>query len=128
MWEIGTDLGDDDGNVPLYALEQHRWIFESDYYQTLLEKAKLTNPTELVSKGETVFLQHACINRELLWCKHLGAYFVPNVEIRTNGQVRVDVTSFRELGLAGNDTGIMLADGTLEMAEVYGRYLVLSQS
>ena len=108
---------------PLYALSQHRWIYESDYYRSLLEKARLTNPTELVSSGERIILQHTCIHTQWLWCKHLNAYFVPNVERRTEGQVTINVTSFPELGLAGGDTATLLADGTLSMAEVYGGYL-----
>ena len=34
------NTGDDDGNVPLSALEKWSWIFESDYYQELLEKSQ----------------------------------------------------------------------------------------
>ncbi len=123
LWDYGTDLGDDDGNVPLYALEQHRWIFESDYYRSLLEKANLTSPTPLSSRGERIEIQHTCINSQLLWCKHLNAYFVPTVLERTEGQVTIDVTSFPELGIAGTDTAILLADGTLSMAEIYGGYV-----
>ena len=36
----------------LSALEDHLWLYESDYYQSLIEKANLTNPTELTSSGE----------------------------------------------------------------------------
>ena len=43
------ELGDGDGNVPFYAINQHLWIYETDYYQSLLEKARLTNPTLLTS-------------------------------------------------------------------------------
>ena len=119
----GADLGDDYGDVPLDAIRDHRWIFESDYYQSLLEKAKLTNPTNLVSRGERITLKHACINRTLPWCKHMEAYFVPNVIARTNGQVRIETTSFPELGLAGFDTADLLREGTLGMSEVYGGYV-----
>ena len=117
------DLGDGDGDVPLYALEQHEWIYESDYYQRLLARARLTNPTELVSSDERIALQHICINRLLLWCKHLETYFAPNVEARTKGQVTVNISSFPELGLAGTDTATLLADGTLSMTEIYGGYV-----
>ncbi len=123
MWNYGTDLGDDDGNVSLHAIEQHQWIFESEYYQSLLEKARLTNPTELVSTGERITLNHTCINSQLLWCKHLQTYFAPNVEERTNGQIIINITSFPELGLAGNDTATLLANGTLSMTEIYGGYV-----
>ena len=117
------EQGDDDGNVPLYAIEQAKWIFESEYYRSLLQKARLTNPTELVSKGEDIELQHTCINSQLFWCKHLQTYFVPNVEERTNGQVTIYITSFPELGIAGTDTATLLADGTLSMTEIYGGYV-----
>ena len=123
MWQHGVDLGDGDGNVPLNAIQQHQWIFESDYYQELIRKARLTNPTPLTTRGESITLQHACINRTLLWCKHLESYFVPNVLERTNGQIEIRVTSFPELGVAGFDTMSLLADGTLPMTEIYGGYV-----
>lgn len=117
------DLGDDYGNVPLYALAQHRWIFESEYYWSLLEKARITNPTELVSSDESIDLRHVCINRQLLRCKHLEAYFAPNVATRTNGQVTINITSFPELGLVASETARLLSDGTLGMTEIDGGYV-----
>ena len=119
----GTDLGDDDGQVPLDAIEDVKWVFESDYYRQLLETANLTDPTQLTSSGQDIELQHTCINSQLLWCKHQKTYFVPNVEGRTEGQVTINVTSFPELGLAGTDTASLLADGTLAMTEIYGGYV-----
>ena len=119
----GTDLGDDDGQVPLAAIEDVKWVFESDYYRELLDKANFTNPTQLTSSGEEIVLQHTCINSQLLWCKHQKTFFVPNVEKRTEGQVTINVTSFPELGLAGTDTATLLADGTLSMTEIYGGYV-----
>jgi TRAP-type C4-dicarboxylate transport system substrate-binding protein len=116
------DLGDN-GQVPMEAILQHKWIFESDYYQSLLGKARLNNPTSLTSSGESITLRHACVNRTLNWCRHLEAYFAPNVAARTNGQVRIEISSFPELGLSGIDTADLLADGTLAMAEVYGGYV-----
>ena len=121
--DLAISLGDDDGNVPLDAIEDVRWVFESDYYSSLFEKAKLTNPTELVSEGQNITLQHACINRTLLWCKHMAAYFIPNVKERTNGQVNIEISSFPELGLAGFDTMSLLAEGTLSLSEIYGGYV-----
>ena len=121
--DLAISLGDDDGIVPLTAIEDIKWVFESEYYHSLAEKARLTNPTPLVSTGETIVLQHACINRTLLWCKHMDAYFVPNVLERTNGQVKIEITSFPELGLAGFDTMSLLADGTLSLSEIYGGYV-----
>ena len=121
--DIGVTLGDADGNVPLNALLEAQWIYESDYYQALIEKANLTNPTELVSEGEQITLQYACINRSTLQCRIVPAYFVNNVFERTNGQLKVDITSFPELGLAGFDTMTLLSDGTLSAAEIYGGYV-----
>ena len=121
--EFGYDLGDDEGNVPLSALEQHTWIYESDYYRTLLSKARLTSPTELATSGENITIQHTCAGRTLRWCKHLIAYFVPNVLERTDGQVKIEVTSFAELGLDGPDIPYHLADGTLSMAEALAEYV-----
>ena len=119
-----SSLGDNYGNVPLYALQQHQWIYESDYYQSLLAKARLTNPTELVSQGEHIEIRHVCVNRVLLPCRLLETYFVTNVAERTNGQVSINITSFPELGVSGQDTGSMLADGILDMANVYPAYAV----
>ena len=123
MDTYGVDLGDDDGQVPLDAIEDIKWVFESDYYRQLLETAKLTDPTPLTSSGENIELQHTCINGQLLWCKHQRTYFVPNVQERTGGQVTINITSFPELGLAGTDTATLLADGTLGMTEIYGGYV-----
>ena len=117
------DLGGFDGEVPLDAIEEHAWIFESEYYKSLPGTAKLTNPTELVSAGESVKLQHACINRTLLWCKLIEAYLIPNLTERTNGQVEFSVSSFPELGLAGTDTMSLVRDGTLGAVEIYGGYV-----
>ena len=121
--DLGITMGDDEGNVPLDALEESRWIYESDYYQALFEKARLTDPSELVSEGEEITLQYACINRSTLQCRIVPAYFVPNVYERTNGQVNIEITSFPELGLAGFDTMTLLSDGTLSAAEIYGGYV-----
>ena len=123
MMEQFEELGDNDGFVPLDAVLQHKWIFESNYYRSLPEKARLTNPTELVSSGHDITLQHTCINRTLPWCKHLEAHYVPNVLERTNGQVNIEITSFPELGLAGPDTMTLLEQGTLGMTEIYGGYV-----
>jgi hypothetical protein len=48
---VTKEQGDFDGNVPLDSLQRHLFVYESDYYKSLLEKAKLTNPTPLVSTG-----------------------------------------------------------------------------
>ena len=118
-----ADLGDLDGNVPLSALEDHLWLYESDYYQSLIERANLTNPTELTSSGVSFDVQHVCINRSLLPCKIIEQYWAPNLEERTNGQLTITVSSFPELGLAGPDTLQLVSDGTLGMANIYTGYV-----
>ena len=121
--EPDADLGDSDGNVPLTALQDHLWLYESDYYKSLVEKANLTNPTELTSSGESITIQHACINRALLPCKIIEQYWAPNLEERTNGQLILEVSSFPELGLAGPDTLQLVSEGTLSMANIYTGYV-----
>lgn len=111
-------LGDFDGNVTLEAIEKHAYIFESQYYQTVLERANLENPTPLVSEGLEFDIQYACINRALLWCALKEKYMFPRVLERTNGQVNLVTTSFPELGLAGPDVHSLVADGTLAMADI----------
>lgn len=120
---LDADLGDLDGTVPLTALEDHLWLYESDYYKSLLEKANLTDPTPLVSSGVSLDVQHVCINRTLLPCKIIEQYWAPNLEARTNGQLTITVSSFPELGLAGPDTLSLVSDGTLAMANIYTGYV-----
>ena len=112
--------GSHDGRVPLDSLERHRWLYESSYYRELLDRAKFTNPTPLSSSGEKIVIRHACINRALLPCQLLEAFFVPNLAQRTGGQVEFQVTSFPELGVAGPATLSLIADGTLDSATVHG--------
>ena len=117
------DLGDYDGMVPLYSLHDHGWLYESDYYSALIDRANLTNPTELTSSGESITIRHACINRALLPCKLLESYFAPNLEARTKGQLELAVSSFRELGIAAPDTLQLVSNGTLDSATIYGVYV-----
>jgi TRAP-type C4-dicarboxylate transport system substrate-binding protein len=119
----GPGLGGFDDEVSLESLTLHKWIYESDYYNSLPAKAKLTNPTKLVSEGEKIKFQHACINRTLLWCKLMEAYLVPNLLERTNGQVEMQISSFPELGLSGTDTMSLVSEGTLGASEIYGGYV-----
>ncbi len=118
-----ADLGDLEGNVPLDALEDHLWLYESDYYKSLIERSMLTNPTELTSSGESIDIQHVCINRTLLPCKIIEQFWAPNLEARTNGQLTITVSSFPELGLNGPDTLQLVSDGTLGMANIYTGYV-----
>ena len=121
--EPDVDLGDSEGSVPLSALQDHLWLYESDYYKSLIDKAKVTEPTELVSSGVSIKVQHACINRALLPCKLIEQFWAPNLEERTNGQLVLEVSSFPELGLAGPDTLQLVSEGTLSMANIYTGYV-----
>ena len=118
-----VEQGDFDGNVTLESLERHLWIYESDFYRELFDKAKLTDPTPLEYDGEPITIQHACINRALLPCVALESYFAPNLLERTNGKVEFITSSFPELGLAGPDTLSLVTDGTLDSATIYGGYV-----
>ena len=117
-----VELGNRDGNVPLDSLERHFWIYESDYYQELLDMARLSNPTPLTSRGEWIEIQLACINRNLVPCQLLENYFAPNVERRTNGQVRFSIASYHELGYSGGDALIDIRSGNLQAATIFGGY------
>ena len=118
-----SSLGDDNGMVPLYALQDHLWLYESDYYQSLIERANLRKPTGLTSTGESIEVQHACVNPSLLPCRLIELYWAPNLEARTNGQLKLVVSSFPELGVAGSDTLQLVSDGTLSMADIYPGYV-----
>ena len=118
-----SSLGDDDGMVPLYALQDHLWLYESDYYQSLIERANLRKPTGLTSTGESIEVQHVCINRSLLPCRLIELYWAPNLEARTNGQLKLVVSSFPGLRLNGPDTLQLVSDGTLSMAGIYPGYV-----
>ena len=115
--------GTPDGSVPLESLERHIWIYESDYYQDLLDKAKLLDPTPLTSSGEEFEFQYACTNRALLPCQLMEHYLIPNVAERTNNQLIINLTSFPELGISGADNMTLIRDGTLDIAEIYTGYV-----
>ena len=105
------------------GISSHMFIFTSDYYQGLIEKANLTNPTALRSSGESFEIQHVCIDRRLPTCVLVQSYWAPNLAKRTNGQVTLSVSSFAELGLAGPDTLSQVADGSLDMVNIYTGYV-----
>ncbi|MYC39376.1 MAG: hypothetical protein F4X66_21065 [Chloroflexi bacterium] len=115
--------GDDDGNVPLSALEKWSWIFESDYYQELLEKSKIADPTPLVTQGESLEFQMVCIVRFTPRCKVMEHLFAPNVAERTNGQMEISLVSYAELGIAGPDVMNLVGNGTLPLAEIATPYV-----
>ena len=120
---IDDPLGDGEGWVPLEYLEKNIHIFETDYYNSLLEKAKLTDPTPLTSSGEEFNIQYACINRALLPCVLQTVYFAENIKARTDGQVDFAVSSYPELGLAGSDMIELVEQGTIEFAQIQPAYV-----
>ena len=118
-----TEEGDAEGNVPLDALEKHRFVYESDYYRSLIYRAKLTNPTEMTYTGDPIIIQNVCVNRAIVFCKIVDSFMVPRLAERTNGKLIIESTSFLELGIAGPDTLALVRDGTLDMVIVLGPYV-----
>ena len=116
-------LGDADDMVNLAGLERESYLFDSDYYKDLVEKANFTNPTEMTYDGEPIEIQFACINRTVAPCELWANFFKPQVEARTNGKVLVPITSFPELGIAGPDSLEQVTNGTLPWAEITSGYV-----
>ena len=116
-------LGDADDQVNLAGLERESYLFDSDYYKNLVEKANFTNPTEMTYDGEPIEIQFACINRTVAPCELWANFFKPQVEKRTNGKVLVPITSFPELGIAGPDSLEQVTNGTLSWAEITSGYV-----
>ena len=114
--------------IGLFGLEQlgvpgHQFIYTSDYYRELIEKANLLNPTVATSSGESIEIQHVCLSRNLPTCVIMEAYMAPRVAARTNGQVKLSITSLAELGLSGQDNLGQIETGTLDMANIYTGYV-----
>ncbi len=110
--------------MELLGVPGHQFIYASDYYRELIEKARLLSPTEPVSSGEEIEIQHVCISRSLPACVIMEAYFAPRLAARTNGQVKVSITSFPELsGASGGgitqESLDLVGNGTLDMANIY---------
>ncbi len=117
---IADDIGDYDG-VPYEGLEDYMYVFDSDYYRLLLERANYTNPTEVTTTGMELSYQFACINRALTHCK-LSEWWSDQVFERTNGQLKIEIIGYPELGIAGPDVLELLANGTLSFAELPAAY------
>ena len=96
---IEDDIGDNEG-VPYEGLEDFMYVFGSDYYRMIVERANLTNPTEATTTGMELSYQFACINRALTHCK-LAEWWSDEVYERTNGQLRIEIIGYPELGIAG---------------------------
>ena len=116
-------LGDADNQVNLAGLESESYLFDSDYYKNLVEKANFTNPTQMTYDGDPIEIQFACINRTVAPCELWANFFKPQVEARTNGKVLVPITSFPELGIAGPDSLEQVTNGTLSWAEITSGYV-----
>ena len=115
--------GNADGIVPLDALEKHLYVYESDYYRSVIERAKFTNPTPMTYDGDPIIIQNACVNRSLVFCKIMDTFWAPNLEAWTNGKLILEATSFPELGIAGPDSLGLVGDGTLDMVNIIGPYV-----
>ena len=117
---IADDIGDNDG-VPFEGLEDYLYVFDSDYYRELIETANYTDPAEATSTGLELHYQFACINRALTHCK-LAEWWADEVFERTNGQLRIDIIGYPELGIAGPDVLELTENGTLSFAELPAAY------
>ena len=104
-------------------VDSQMFIYTSDYYRGLIEKANLTNPTELVSSGENIEIEHVCISSTAPTCVLVQTYLAPNLAKRTNGQVKLSAVSFQQLGFDGRDSVDQVADGTFDMANIYAGYV-----
>ena len=106
-----------------FGVPGHQFIYTSDYYQELIERANLLSPTELTSSGESIEIQHVCLSRTTAPCVIMQAYMAPRLAERTQGQVSLTITSLTELGLSGQDTLRQIESSTLDMANVYTGYV-----
>ncbi len=116
-------LGDANDMVNLEGLERESYLFDSQYYKDLVEKATFTNPTGMTYSGDPIEIQFAWINRTVAPCELWANFFKPQVEARTNGKVLVPVASFPELGIAGPDSLEQVTNGTLSWAEITSGYV-----
>ena len=119
-----SGLGDADDLVPLEALENHLYVYESEYYQNLIRRARIDNPTAMTSRLDNrIVIQFACVNRASLWCELAKVYFAHNLLVRTEGQVEIVFTSLPKLGIAGPSVPRLLRDNVLNMVEVFGPHV-----
>ena len=116
-------LGDANDQVNLAGLERESYLFDSQYYRDLVAKANFENPTQMTYDGDPIEIQFACINRTVAPCELWEAFFVPQIQERTNGKLLIPLTSFPELGIAGPDSLDQITSGTLSFAEITGGYV-----
>ena len=118
-----SGLGDANDQVSLSSLQRESYLFDSQYYKNLMEKANLTNPTRMTYSGRPIEIQFACINRTVAPCELWANFFKKQVEERTNGKVLVRITSYPELGIAGPDSLGQVTLGVLSWAEITNGYV-----
>ena len=128
MFEFPAELYTQVAGLGLVGSEEmgvpsHLFIYTSDYYKHLIQKANLTSPTERTSNGENVEIQHVCLDRKLPPCVLIQAYLAPNIAERTNGLVKISVISLAELSIDGQDTLTQVSDGTLDMVNIFTGYV-----
>ncbi len=117
---VEDDIGDNDG-VPYEGLEDYLYVFDSDYYRELVERANYTDPTQATTTGESISFQLACINRSLTHCK-LAEWWSDEVYERTNQQLKIEIVGYPELGISGEDVLELTENGTLSFAELPSAY------
>ena len=84
--------------------------------------AQPTDAPAMTDAAEPVTLQVVCINRTLDPCELIKDFYIPRVHERTD-DVRIEISSYPELGLAGPDVVRLVSDETLEFAEIYSGYV-----
>ena len=73
--------------------------------------------------SETFEFQYACIALRSSPCQLLQSFFIPQVEARTEGRLKMTVASFSELGLDGPDTLRLIENGSLDSGEILSVYI-----
>ena len=117
---ISGDIGDYDG-VVYEHLEDYLYVYESDYYQRMIERGNITNPTEVTTTGQEQSIQFAYISRSLTHCK-IAQWFSDRVLERTNGQLKIEIIGYPELGIAGPDVLDLISGGSLSFVELPAAY------
>ena len=106
-------------NVSLSDVQKKAWIFESTYYKNLLERAAFTDPTELVTSGETFELDYTCFVPSFPECVLAATSMASQVLERTEGQVQLTVSSYADKRLGGPENLALVSDGTLDLVEMF---------
>ena len=86
------------------------------------EQATETTDQATGASDQVFTMQFVCINRSLQTCD-LFTEYVARVEERSNGQLKLDITSLPELGISGTDMLDLLEDGTVEFTELPGNFV-----